>query len=96
MKINLKAFTPDELMEWIESSGSGNDVFFKNKPMIVAMNEVVSISDHLNMQVYKGSENLYVDFSIWRGDDVEVEIELYTKDNHERLKEVIIELIKQA
>ena len=78
------------------ANGYVYDVFFTHSPEIKKDDEL-TISDHLNLQVQKGSENLYLTLSVYKVKEYEeFEIYVYTKDNHKRLKSLIIEIIKQA
>ncbi len=57
----------------------------------------LTISDHLNIQVQKGSENLYFDLTVYNlENDKEYILNFWTKDQHQELKNLIKEIIKQA
>ena len=64
--------------------------------------EKLTISDHLEMRVYKGSENLYLDFNAYLVNDAKfdlfrpVSICIFSKDFHGELKNVINEILKQS
>lgn len=96
--INLKRFTLKELKEYFMTEGEkySSDVFINKVDDDVPDNEELHLGDHLWMEAYKGSENLYFDFTVYRGDCVAVDLKLYTKDAHDKLKHFIHEIIKQA
>ena len=62
------------------------------------------MSAHLEFNVYKGSENLYFDFTIYAEDyerNAKTElpgahtVKLYTKEAHDHLKAIVKTFIKQ-
>jgi hypothetical protein len=97
-KINFKSFN----LQGLQSINP--DIFFrfehngKEKPTKA---DNLTISEHfLISYLSKGSENLYFDFSVYLADEpnneTEFLIKCHTKDQHEELKEIIFELIKQS
>ena len=62
--------------------------------------EILTISDFGYFETSKASENLYLDFKVYLKNDVDIydpaSIQIYTKDDHEKLKEIIFEIIKQS
>ena len=99
-KIDLKRFTIAELKGWFVAEGEDplmNDVHVKTPCQdTLADNEELTISDHFTMTAYKGSENFYLDLLVWRGDCVEIELNIWTKEAHHKLEEFINEIIKQS
>ena len=58
--------------------------------------EFIGVGDCIKYKVDEGSENLYLRITVYRHQQYEpLEIQLWTKEDHEGLKRIIIELIKQ-
>lgn len=61
---------------------------------------LLTISEHFfSDNISKGSENLYFDFIVHEANPesvTEYKFAIYTKDQHELLKSLIIDIIKQA
>ena len=101
MNINFKNFSLQELQKIL-----GPDVDFlkelgEKKP---AIKKDYRLSAFLEFNVYKGSENLYFDFTVYSEDyernaDTELQeahtVKLYTKEAHEHLKSIIKTFITQ-
>ena len=96
--INLRSFTLEELKNYFmtDEDKYSSDVFIKKVDHNVSDTEELSISEHLTMEVYKGSENLYVDILMWKNNCTDVGIQLHTKDAHDKLNQFINEIIKQS
>ena len=67
---------------------------FTNAEIKIIESEFLTIGDHSEIEVSKGSENLYFDFSCYIEDDEkkfysQIKISIFTKENHDFLKEVI-------
>ena len=73
---------------------------FTNAEIKIIESEFLTIGDHSEIEVSKGSENLYFDFSCYIEDDEkkfysQIKISIFTKENHDFLKEVIKLFINQ-
>lgn len=57
----------------------------------------LTISDYLEINVSKGSENIYIDLVVYIDqDDKPLILKIYTKENKEGIKELIKDIIKQS
>lgn len=60
----------------------------------------ITISDYLQMDIYKSSENMYADIKVYLVDEPNNEksylLSIWTKEAHEALKELIQEITKQS
>lgn len=81
--IDFKNFSLQELYAILEEIKIMNVKDFKN-------NLKYSISDFLDFSVHQGSENLYLDITIYEVDGFDpITLKIYTKDNHLGLKQLI-------
>lgn len=66
----------------------------------VIESEFLTIGANIDIQIHQGSENLYFDFLAYLVDDNKplswkpIKIQLYTKDNHPKIKNMINTLIQ--
>jgi hypothetical protein len=94
-RINFKNFN----LQGLQSINPNISFKIKNNTKKPADN--LTISDYFFItHISKGSENFYFDFVVYsadgNNDETEHVINCYTKDQHQELKEIINELIKQA
>ena len=73
---------------------------FTAKEMKIISSEYLTIGDHSEIEIHKGSENLYFNFLCYLiNEDFEIyhaiKISIFTKDNHKELKEIIKVFINQ-
>ena len=57
----------------------------------------LTISDYLEINIHKGSENMYCDITVYIDDSTEPKtLKIYTKENKKDLKTLINEIINQS
>lgn len=86
--IKFKNFTITQLKNILEPGVSirNADDFKKDT--------ILTISDHPDLGITTGSENLYLDIIVYKNDsDKPYKLKLYTKDNHKYLKKLICHII---
>ena len=106
-KFNWKSFTLVELMSILPddvklaflSTPEKNDINFSDvKEIKPYLKTKWTISDYGNIGLKKGSENLYLDIVVYdlaSKSDLENKITIYTKENHQGLKDLASHLIQK-
>lgn len=110
MEINFNSFTLDQFESFVKSKGGedidvtiseGNNIKDKAKtlsslPKNKFDKSVFSIGDiGKEINIYKGNENIYADFVVYDQDNDPFTISLFSKENHEGLKEITEEIVEK-
>ena len=98
--MDYKNFTLAELKNRIENLDINFRFDDKNENKIKNLfnTEKITISDHVNLYIQKGSENLYFDIDIYLLENDffgSSKLTIYSKDSISELKKLISEIIEQ-
>jgi len=89
MEINYKNF------RCFEITSNYSDVCFIDNELKKGDN--LTISDHLDIHVYKGGENVYCDLVVYCDDSEKpYTLKFYSKENLKGFKDLISDIIKQG
>ena len=91
-KFNWKNFTIKDVENKYISHTDAQISFDYQSP---TKNAELTISDYLDVNIYKWSENIYLEIIVYAGYN-ERKLKIYSKDNHELIKNIAKEIISQS
>jgi coenzyme F420-reducing hydrogenase beta subunit len=90
--INFKDFSITELRKMLKEDSDIEIINYSEFDIKARY----TISEHLELYVSKGSENLYFDLTVYKNDNEEAyTLNLFTKEQHEILKNLIIHVLSE-
>ena len=85
-----------ELKEYIKQYDDIEIRFEYKYNLSLFKRETLTISEHPNITLTKGSENLYLNLDVYIGESEKVyKLVIWSKENHEGVKEILKSIINQ-
>lgn len=92
----FKDFLLHELKEHIKQHDDVSIKFHCEYNFSMFKGETLTISDHPNITLTRGNENLYITMDIYIGESEKAyKLDIWSKENHEGVKEIMKSIINQ-
>ena len=97
---DFSRFTMKELHTWLLADGNPLMTDFTVTPINgLDEDEPIYVPEAFNLQIYKGSENIYLEVDVYLLERAIFEpffLKVWSKEDHDKVKELANEIIKQA